>query len=183
MEALFGETFWDNAIIGVSFWAYDSASVAKRKYQGKTEEKFIREWNKQLQQKFHINQTLQGVFIDAMSQDSWAKDDMPQQEAFQRETAKLWKFAQGSDLFAFRTVQDVLAENKELKDEIKYLNNVITQNITELQKDIKQVEAKSDENKGLIKTNQDSIKDTQLATDDLKANLNILSQVYLIQKC
>merc|ERR1719495_2883761 len=176
MEALFGETFWDNAIIGVSFWAYDRASVAKREHQGKTEENFIREWNEQLQQKFHINQTLQGVFIDAMSQDSWAKDDMPQQEAFQRETAKLWKFAQGSDLFAFRTVQDVLAENKELKDEIKYLNNVITQNITELQKDIKQVEAKSDENKGLIKTNQDSIKDTQLATDDLKANLNILSQ-------
>ena len=95
----------------------------------------------------------------------------------------MWKFAQGSDLFAFRTVQDVLAENKELKDEIKYLNNVITQNITELQKDIKQVDAKSDDNKGLIKTNQDSIKDTQLATDDLKANLNILSQVYLKQKC
>ena len=117
-----------------------------------------------------------------MSQDSWAKDDKQQQDAFQKETAKLWKFAQGSDLFAFRTVQDVLAENKELKDEIKYLNNVITQNITELQKDIKQVDAKSDDNKGLIKTNQDSIKDTQLATDDLKANLNILSQVYLKQK-
>ena len=48
---------------------------------------------------------------------------------------------------------------------------------------MEQVEAKSDENKGLIKTNQDSIKDTQLATDDLKANVNILSQVYLIQKC
>merc|ERR1719495_575691 len=176
MEALFGETFWDNAIIGVSFWAYDRASVAKREHQGKTEENFIREWNEQLQQKFHINRTLQGVFIDANSQDSWAKDDKPQQEAFQRETAKLWKFAQGSDLFAFRTVQDVLAENKELRDEIKCLNTVLNQNITELQKDIKQVEAKSDENKGLIKTNQDSIKDTQLATDDLKANLNILSQ-------
>merc|ERR1719495_1920265 len=190
MEALFGETFWDNAIIGVSFWAYDRASVAKREHQGKTEEKFIREWNKQLQQKFHINQTLQGVFIDAMSQTSFAKDDKQQQDAFQRETAKLWKFAQGSDLFAFRTVQDVLAENKELKDEIKWLNNVITQNITELQKNMEQVEtkfqqvdAKSDENKEDIKqvktninTNQDSIKDTQLATDDLKANINILNQ-------
>ena len=92
-----------------------------------------------------------------MSQDSWAKDDMPQQEAFQRETAKLWKFAQGSDLFAFRTVQDVLAENKELRDEIKCLNTVLNQNITELQKDIKQ---------------------TQLATDDAKSDINILNLVY-----
>merc|ERR1719495_2378711 len=92
MEALFGKTFWANAIIGVSFWAYDSVSVAKRKHQGKTEDRFIQQWNSQLRDKFHINQTLQGVFIDAMSQVSWAKDDEPQQIAFQRETAKLWKF-------------------------------------------------------------------------------------------
>ena len=172
MEALFGKTFWDNAIIGVSFWAYDSASVAKRRHQGKTEDRFIQQWNSQLRDKFHINQTLQGVFIDAMSQVSWAKDDKPQQIAFQRETAKLWKFAQDSDLFAFRTVQDVLEENKRLKNENKWLNDVITQNITQLQKEINTA------TKDII-TNKDSIKDTKITADELKANINILNSASL----
>merc|ERR1712212_822773 len=178
MEALFGERFWDNAIIGVSFWAYDSASIAKRKHQGRTEEKFIQQWNQQLQDKFHIKQKLQGVFIDAMSQDSWAKDDQAQQVAFQRETAKLWKFAQSSDLFAFKTVEDVLAENESLKAEVKWLNNVITQNITELQRNMKYNQESINTNQDSIKTNQNSIKDTTksfgITTDDLKANLNVL---------
>ena len=67
MQALFGELFWNNAIIGVSFWAYVAASVSKRKNQGITEENFIKQWNTQLEEKFHINHTLQGVFIDSMS--------------------------------------------------------------------------------------------------------------------
>merc|ERR1719495_925340 len=190
MQALFSERFWDNAIIGVSFWPYDSANVAKRKHQGKTEDKFIQQWNEQLQDKFHINQTLQGVFIDAMSQSSWAKDDQAQQVAFQRETAKLWKFAQNSDLFAFKTVEDVLAENQKLKQEVKWLNNVITQNITELQKNMKDLSDKTAKdirtsqdsikaNQNSIKTNQNSIKDTTknfgITTDDLKANVNVLN--------
>ena len=48
MEALFGRMFWNNVIIGVSFWPYDEASVARRKHHGITEAKLIRECNKQL---------------------------------------------------------------------------------------------------------------------------------------
>ena len=55
-----------------------------------------------------------------------------EQKAFQRETAKLWDFAENKDVFAFRTVEDVLKENQELKDEVKWLNDVITNNISKL---------------------------------------------------
>ena len=59
MQALFGEDFWSFTIIGVSHWAYDSNSVAKRNYTGKTEEKFMNEWNDLLTEKFHIDAKLE----------------------------------------------------------------------------------------------------------------------------
>merc|ERR1719495_1318708 len=37
MQALFGENFWTHTVIGVSFWAYDANSVAKREHTGVTE--------------------------------------------------------------------------------------------------------------------------------------------------
>ena len=51
---------------------------------------------------------------------------------FQSETTKLWNFAERNDLFTFRTVGDVLEENQELKSEIKWLNDIIMNNITKL---------------------------------------------------
>ena len=126
MQALFGEDFWNFTIIGVSHWAYDANSVAARNYTGQTEEKFMKEWNDLLAQKFQISNPVQGVFIDSWSQQPWNINDPDQQIAFQRETDKLFKYAQSNDLFTFRTVGDVLEENQELKTEIKWLNDVIT---------------------------------------------------------
>ena len=132
MQALFGEQFWQFTIIGVSHWPYDAQSVAQRNYTGKTEEKFMEEWNNLLHDKFHIEMELEGVFIDSWSQQPWNKPDADQQAAFQRETEKLWNFASNNDLFTFRTVGDVLDENQKLKDEVKWLNDVITNNISQI---------------------------------------------------
>lgn len=119
-------------MIGVSHWAYDSNSVAKRNYTGKTEEKLMKEWNELLTEKFHIDAELEGVFIDSWSQQPWNIDDEQQQAVFQTETTKLWNFAERNDLFTFRTVGDVLEENQELKAEVKWLNDIITNNISKL---------------------------------------------------
>ena len=134
MQALFGEMFWKNAIIGVSHWAYDPNSIAKRKYTGTTEESFLEEWNGHLKDKFHINTTLPGVFIDSFSQQPWNKGDKHQQDIFKQETQKLWDFAQSKDIFAFKTVEDVLKENQELKAENQKLNSVIDDDIAALNK-------------------------------------------------
>ena len=37
MEALFGRGFWNNTLMGVTFWAYDSKSVHDREDTGKNE--------------------------------------------------------------------------------------------------------------------------------------------------
>ena len=69
--------------------------VPARNYTGETEEKFMKSWNELLAQKFHISQTVEGVFIDSWSQQPWNINDEDQQTAFKRETEKLWKFAYG----------------------------------------------------------------------------------------
>ena len=160
MEALFGRMFWNNVIIGVSFWPCDKASVANREHHGITEAKFIREWNKQLAEKFRINPSVQGVFIDAMSQDQWNKNDPAQQEAFQRETGKLWTFSKTSELFAFKTVEDILEENVKLKNEVDWLNDIIIKNITELQEKVNK------QNRDINQHTQDITQHTQEITSN-----------------
>ena len=96
-------------LIGVSHWHYDAQAVANRNHSGETEQKFMAEWNALLQEKFHIESELEGVFIDAYSQQDWINDPN-QQEAFDRESAKLWEFASQNELFKFRTIEDVLGK-------------------------------------------------------------------------
>ena len=71
MTALFGESFWNHTIIGVSHWSYDSNSIAQRNYTGKTEQKFMKNWNELLNQKFHLDVNLYGVFIDSWAKQPW----------------------------------------------------------------------------------------------------------------
>ena len=163
MQALFGEEFWQFTIVGVSHWSYSNEAVSNRNHSGESEQKFMAEWNSLLQEKFHIDIELQGVFIDAFSQRPWIEDEN-QEAAFQRETAKLWDFAQQNGLFTFRTVGDVLEENQELKDEIKWLNDVITNNISRLAESIaansEEIAVNTEmikENSGAISTNADAI--------------------------
>ena len=102
LKALFGEDFWQSTILGVSHWSYKDDAIKERNFTGKTEEKFMAEWNSLLQEKFHIDVKIEGVFIDAWSQQPWNKQDKGQQDAFERETSKLWDFAKSKDVFAFR---------------------------------------------------------------------------------
>ena len=99
----------------MSHWAYDAQSVAERNFTGKSEQGYIQETNALLHNKTHMpsDVDLQGVFIDAWSQQPWNIADEDQQEAFERETAKLWEFAKQNELFAFRTIEDVLGLNNK----------------------------------------------------------------------
>ena len=131
-QALFGEQFWLSTIIGVSHWPYDLKSIMERNITGQTEEKFMKEWNNLLNEKFHLKANLSGVFIDSWSQQYWNLPDEDQQKAFKRETDKLWQFASNNEEFIFRTIEDVLEENQKLKEKNQWLNDVITNNISQL---------------------------------------------------
>ena len=44
----------------------------------------------------------------------------------------MWDFADQERLFPFKTIGDVLEENQRLKEEVRWLNDVITTNISEI---------------------------------------------------
>merc|ERR1711971_46079 len=78
MSSIFGETWWDFMMVGVTKWPYDQASIDKRKndcdFYGdpsddcKNEAWFIRELSQQLKEKFEIERTLTFAFMDSFSQ-------------------------------------------------------------------------------------------------------------------
>merc|ERR1712110_1143500 len=190
MQALFGDDFWQYTMVGVSFWPYDSKSVHQREYRGITEEKFMKDWNQLLSSKFHLNLTLPGVFIDSFAKQPWHLDDQDQQVAFNRETGKLWSFSTSNDLFMFRTVQDVLEENRKLKDDIACLNDQVAKDIDDLkdgltktqdgltktQDGLTKTQHKVNENVQQINKTKTSIDDLHIDNDNIKMNMNILGK-------
>ena len=146
-------------MIGVSHWAYDKASVARRMATGNTEDKFIQSWNKILSEKLHVNLTLKGAFIDSWAKQDFSLDDKDQQDAFNRETGKLWSFANSNELFKFRTVKDVLEENQKLKDTVKYLNETLTNDINEMKSNIEQNMQRINQTSGEVGKNSGKLND------------------------
>ncbi len=94
--------------------------------------------NEILEEKFQIGKNLTFTFID-----SWAKhpsnlDDTFQQAAFERETTILWNTANSSKEFLFKSIEDILEENKELKVEVEYYKGVLDDNITNIFESLKE---------------------------------------------
>ena len=122
----------------------------ERNITGQTEEKFMKEWNNLLNEKFHLKANLSGVFIDSWSQQFWNLPDEDQQKAFKRETEKLWQFAFSNKEFIFRTIEDVLEENQKLKEQNEWLNDVITNNISNLNDQISELRQQDQQHRDQI---------------------------------
>ena len=125
----------------------------ERNITGQTEEKFMKEWNNLLNEKFHLKANLSGVFIDSWSQQHWNLPDEDQQKAFRRETEKLWQFASRNEEFLFRTIEDVLEENQKLKEQNQWLNDVITNNISNLKDQISELRQQDQQQDNKIQNN------------------------------
>jgi len=88
--------------------------------------------NEILEEKFHIGKNLTFAFIDSYAKKPSNLDDAFQQAAFERETTILWNAATGSEEFVFKSIEDILDENKELKGEVDYYKGVLDDNITDI---------------------------------------------------
>ena len=143
MSQIFSLDWWNYVVIGVSFWAYDQHSIDERECYPDYPELchdeawFCEETNSQLQEKFHLDLTFTCVFTDSWSQTNlppgFNADDPLQQDHWKTETNILWDITAGrEDTFGFLTIDDILEENTRLKEENKWLNDVIRDNITQL---------------------------------------------------
>merc|ERR1711970_948888 len=127
-------------VVGVSFWPYDQDSINDRQDdceyypdQCKDESWFRGEINNQLHQKFHLQKNFTFSFIDSWSQTAANINDDIQQEHYQQEAGILWEETTNrNSSFVFRGIDDVLEENAEMKEQIRWLEDVITNNISDL---------------------------------------------------
>ena len=99
MTAIFGSSWWDFLIIGVSNWSYSKAHVDIRKENCennpnncKDEAWFMREFTSNVNEKLGINRNLTFVFPDSHSQTERNKVKDQQQDQWNNETDKIWQF-------------------------------------------------------------------------------------------
>merc|ERR1712136_547107 len=165
MEALFGESFWSFTTIGVSFWPYDINSQKQRNYSGQDESWYCKEKNAGLHEHFDIPDNLSCVFIDSWAKQEWNLDDPYQQEAFDRESSKLWDIVNNTKPFEFKSLEDILEELEAEKEENKHLHDVIDSNITALWKAV-------DQNTGDIFKNMMSIDENGNSIENVNETLD-----------
>ena len=172
MGQIFSHDWWNYVVIGVSFWAYDQHSIDQRECYPDYPELchdeawFCGETNSQLQEKFHLDLTFTCVFTDSWSQTNippgFNADDPLQQDHWKTETNILWDITAGrEDTFGFLTIDDILEENTRLKEENKWLNDVIRDNITQLTEMIQTNSQNIENNGGIIQTVQEEVSSVQ----------------------
>ena len=115
-QDIFGDDFWDNAIIGVTKWSYEPGNVKKRR---DTEISFTNMINTMLSKELKINKGLESVFID--SHYFVGEDD--EVKAFKDNTEKLFNFAKKAKPFSVKGIKAVKTELTKKLLEIDRLRN------------------------------------------------------------
>ena len=162
MTQIFGVDWWNYVVIGVSFWAYDQDSIDNRcdpEYPPcKDEAWFCNQTNTQLRDKLHVEKNFTCVFTDSWSQTGHNVEDPLQQEHWMTETDVLWDITTSrEDTFGFMTIDDILEDNARLKEENKWLNDVIRNNITQLTEMIQSNAEKINVNEGNVQDMGDNV--------------------------
>jgi len=192
LEMLFGSKMWNSTIIEISMFSFQQDVIDLRNMtcevspkQCRDEAFFYDGINEQLEEKFHIGMKLPIVFIDSYAMLPPTNiNDPVQQEHFKIETDKLWEFASNTPEFQFKTIDEILEENYEMRDEIEWLNEVITKNISDLQGriDDEQTRAIAQEQtlKDDISINHNDISSLEKRTDVLENPDQVVLRIALL---
>merc|ERR1719242_1256166 len=115
-EKMFGDGFWDNAILEATFWSHGNHAAERRNQSIPmiTEAWWAREFNRKLQQEFSLKRDLQAVFIDTY----YKEEDPKELRAFNRNTNELFRFANTSKPFACKDIKIALTEIMELTNSL-----------------------------------------------------------------
>ena len=150
----FGDGWWDYLVIGVSNWPYDQDSIDERndeceRYPDfcKDENNFKEKFDNIIREDLGQELNLTYVFADSWSQSGDDKNDISQQTYWNMSRDTLWNIIDSRETsFSFKTINQVLEENEEMRGEIKWLNDVIVQNISKLEEKIRNNSATIEQN-------------------------------------
>jgi len=135
-EKMFGDGFWDNAILEATHWSHSNHAAERRNESIPviTEAWWSAEFNKKLRQEFSLKRDLGAVFIDTY----YKEEDPKELNAFNQNTNELFKFANSSEPFACKDIKIALTEIMELtktldqtQEKVREKENYISQIVGE----------------------------------------------------
>ena len=120
-QKMFGDQFWNNAILEATHWNYHEHSIRMRAL---SKPKIAENWwqnqfNHLFLKEFGLKKPLPAVFIDTY----YNKNNPLEKEKFQHYTNELWQFAKSRIPFECKDIKIALTEIRELQDRISDLNN------------------------------------------------------------
>jgi len=126
-------------------------------------------------ERFHLKKDLSAVFIDSWAKMPFSLDDPVQQEAFARETQKLWNVTTHLDSFAFKTLEDVLEEYSQCMKTVDEDIAAIKAELLIVQQNFTNVDSKFDDFEIEIISNKMSSEEAdQCIREDLVQNVSML---------
>ena len=120
-QKMFGDQFWNNAILEATHWNYHEHSIRMRAL---SKPKIAENWwqnqfNHLFLKEFGLKKPLPAIFIDTY----YNRSNPLEKEKFQYYTNKLWQFANSRAPFECKDIKIALTEIRELQDRISDLNN------------------------------------------------------------
>jgi len=162
VEALFGTGFWDHVVLEATHWSFDADEVEDR--GPNAEENWCESMNTEIQKNFvHVTQNFSCVFIDSWARKGRHVNDTDEQEAFQRETQKLWDLTKQFGPFEFKSLEDVLADLYQCREERDCLDGVIAGDLKTMKDDVTALWTHVNEDENTLEAHalrMDSIEDT-----------------------
>jgi len=158
MESLFGRgRLWNNVMLEVTHWAYDQNSIKARESHGRNETTALKEVNDMIKKNSHLNDSLEGIFLDSYAVQEWNLDDEVQQAYFQQYAQELWEAAVARGNFSFLTIEDILEQLDEALAENDRLHDVIDESLTYLNETTAQLRDDVNSNNGSLSSLQSRI--------------------------
>jgi hypothetical protein len=119
-EKMFGEEFWNNAVLEATHWNYgpDAIRIREASQPQLTEQFWGDEFNRILRDQYNVKRPLPAFFID-----TFYHHDMPLEvEHFKEQTTDLMELAQSLQPFECKDIKIALSEIRKLHQDVKKLN-------------------------------------------------------------
>lgn len=131
-QKMFGDHFWENAILEATHWNYHEHSIQMRASSEPpiTENWWKTQFNRLFAKEYGVHHTLPAVFIDTY----YNKDNPNEVEKFNLYTDSLWQFARSRNPFECKDIKIALTEIRELQDAISDLKDDKQYRIRTIQK-------------------------------------------------
>jgi len=118
-EKMFGDGFWDNAILEATHWGHGNEAERRRNlsFPPITEKFWANEFNRILKKEYKLQRNLDALFIDTFYEANSPQENL----AFTQNTAELFRFANSTKPFPCKDIKIALSEIRELQMKIDKL--------------------------------------------------------------